>query len=146
MRRIRSRRSALTMGRPDGADSSTPRTVELPAGANQPPSPAAPPAANAASSSTASIAKPRTFGPYPSAAAAVRVPSTRRVAAEAQGSRAQLALRTKTASQCPEEDSEPSDHNGSNIESVRIMQMNRTGRLFKRHSLVTLDCDGMDPS
>src|SRR5438309_3195241 len=26
----------------------------------------------------------------------------------------QLALRTKTASQCPEEDSEPSDHDGSN--------------------------------
>src|SRR5690242_4979275 len=50
------------------------------------PSPVAPPAANAASSSTASKGKPRTSGPCPSAAAAAGAPSTRRVAAEARGS------------------------------------------------------------
>src|SRR5436309_3324238 len=75
---------------PTGSAPTLPRPVApkpLPV-TSQPPSPAALPAANVASSSTASIGKPRRFGPSPSAAAAVREPSTRPVVAEAPGSRA----------------------------------------------------------
>jgi len=44
----------------------------------------------------------------------------------------QLALGANRASQCPKEDSEPSDHNRPNSGSVRRLQADRAGRLFRR--------------
>src|SRR5438874_6737713 len=56
--RIRSRSSVLTRADPIGVDSSTPSSVEIPADAIGRPSPAAPRAANPATSSTLSIGRP----------------------------------------------------------------------------------------
>jgi len=88
IRRIRSRSSVLMIGRPDRCRLFHAQYVEIPADAIGRPSPAAPRAANAATLSTPSIGRPRTVGPSLPTAGAARGPSTRRVAAEARGSRA----------------------------------------------------------
>jgi hypothetical protein len=132
IRRIRSRSSVLTMGRPD-------RRRLFHAQYRRNPCRCQPTTVSSRATCTECrqlvhrpTAEPRRSGPSASAAAAADEPSTRRVAAVAQDSPTQLAVCSKTASSCSEEDSEPSEHDRRDSWSVRRMQLNRAGRLFRR--------------
>src|SRR5262245_24279931 len=100
-RRIRSRSSVLIGADPIGADSSMPSSVEIPVHAIGRPSPAAPRAANAATSSAPSIGKPRTVGPSLSTAGRLAGLPYGELLPKREVLQRQLAVRSKAASQCP---------------------------------------------